>query len=89
MIYIFIFKQFKMKPEEEVQPQAEKPEEEQQEEVAEPAPSSSLPSKYKIVFLGDTFVGKTCLINRFMYDTFNENYQVSMKIINKSGDHWY
>jgi GTPase SAR1 family protein len=70
-----------MKPEEEVQPQAEKPEEELHEEIQEPAPSSSLPSKYKIVFLGDTFVGKTCLINRFMYDTFNENYQVSTELI--------
>ena len=48
--------------------------------AAEPAASSNLPSKYKIVFLGDTFVGKTCLINRFMYDTFNENYQVSSQI---------
>ena len=43
---------------------------------AEGAPATSLPSKYKIVFLGDTYVGKTCLINRFMYDTFNNNYQV-------------
>ena len=47
------------------------------EQTPEPPPTTSLPSKYKIVFLGDTFVGKTCLINRFMYDTFNENYQVS------------
>ena len=38
--------------------------------------ASALPSKYKIVFLGDTYVGKTCLINRFMYDTFSDNYQV-------------
>lgn len=58
MIYLFIFKQFKMKAEPEAQPQAEKPEEEAHEEVQEPAPSSSLPSKYKIVFLGDTFVGR-------------------------------
>lgn len=77
-----------MKAEPEAQPQAEKPEEEAHEEVQEPAPSSSLPSKYKIVFLGDTFVGKTCLINRFMYDTFNENYQVTMILFNKSGDNW-
>jgi GTPase SAR1 family protein len=48
--------------------------------AVEPAASSSLPSKYKIVFLGDTYVGKTCLINRFMYDTFNENYQVISQI---------
>lgn len=48
--------------------------------AAEPAAASALPSKYKIVFLGDTYVGKTCLINRFMYDTFNENYQVTIGI---------
>ena len=42
----------------------------------EPPTATTLPSKYKIVFLGDTYVGKTCLINRFMYDTFSDNYQV-------------
>jgi hypothetical protein len=47
-----------------------------QEAEQEAAPSSNIASKYKIVFLGNTYVGKTCLINRFMYDTFNENYQV-------------
>ena len=40
------------------------------------APSSSIASKYKVVFLGDAFVGKTCLINKFIYDTFDPNYQV-------------
>ena len=35
-----------------------------------------VPAKYKIVFLGDQYVGKTSLINRFMYETFDENYQV-------------
>ena len=63
-------------PEEQPEAHTGEPQEEPQEDVPEPAQSSSLPSKYKIVFLGDTFVGKTCLINRFMYDTFNENYQV-------------
>ena len=33
-------------------------------------------SKYKIVLVGDAFVGKTCLINRFIYDTFDMSYQV-------------
>ena len=26
--------------------------------------------KYKLVFVGDQSVGKTCIINRFIYDTF-------------------
>ena len=38
--------------------------------------SPAIASKYKIVFLGDAFVGKTCLINRFIYDTFDVGYQV-------------
>ena len=37
---------------------------------------SGTPAKYKIVFLGDQSVGKTSIINRFMYDTFDPNYQV-------------
>ena len=45
------------------------------EEESAPAPGGIQP-KYKIVFLGDTYVGKTCIIHRFMYDTFTENYDV-------------
>jgi Ras-related protein Rab-6A len=30
--------------------------------------------KYKIVFLGDQSVGKTSVIHRFIYDSFDENY---------------
>ncbi len=30
--------------------------------------------KYKIVFLGDQSVGKTSIIHRFIYDSFDENY---------------
>ncbi len=42
------------------------------------ASSPGIASKYKIVFLGDAFVGKTCLINRFIYDTFDVGYQVCL-----------
>ena len=33
-------------------------------------------AKYKLVFLGDQFIGKTNIITRFMYDKFNNTYQV-------------
>jgi GTPase SAR1 family protein len=45
------------------------------EEDPMPMPGGLQP-KYKIVFLGDASVGKTCIITRFMYDTFTENYDV-------------
>ena len=32
--------------------------------------------KYKLVFLGEQSVGKTSLITRFMYDSFDTSYQV-------------
>lgn len=32
--------------------------------------------KYKIVLLGDQSVGKSCIIIRYMNDTFNEDYTV-------------
>lgn len=39
-------------------------------------PSIQALSKYKIVFLGDQGVGKTSIITRFMYDSFDKLYQV-------------
>lgn len=37
-------------------------------------------AKYKLVFLGDQGVGKTSLISRFMYDTFDNVYQATIGI---------
>lgn len=37
-------------------------------------------NKYKIVFLGEQAVGKTSIITRFMYDTFDDNYQATIGI---------
>lgn len=38
------------------------------------------PSKHKIVFVGDQGVGKTSVITRFMYDTFDNHYQATVGI---------
>jgi GTPase SAR1 family protein len=43
------------------------------------APVSAL-AKYKLVFLGDQSVGKTSIITRFMYDKFDNTYQVQLII---------
>lgn len=37
-------------------------------------------AKYKLVFLGDQGVGKTSMITRFMYDTFDTGYQATIGI---------
>ncbi|KAJ2551677.1 GTPase Ryh1 [Coemansia sp. RSA 1933] len=37
-------------------------------------------SKYKLVFLGEQSVGKTSIITRFMYDTFDTTYQATIGI---------
>merc|ERR1712045_636856 len=37
-------------------------------------------AKYKLVFLGDQSVGKTSLITRFMYDSFDNTYQATIGI---------
>eukprot|EP00054_Salpingoeca_dolichothecata_P027724 m.204642 g.204642 ORF g.204642 m.204642 type:complete len:257 (-) comp26036_c2_seq2:21-791(-) len=36
--------------------------------------------KYKLCFLGETRVGKTSLITRFMYDSFDSSYQATIGI---------
>lgn len=36
--------------------------------------------KHKLVFLGDQSVGKTSIITRFMYDTFDKQYQATIGI---------
>eukprot|EP01059_Diplonema_ambulator_P008201 TRINITY_DN1773_c0_g1_i5.p1 TRINITY_DN1773_c0_g1~~TRINITY_DN1773_c0_g1_i5.p1 ORF type:complete len:246 (+),score=27.86 TRINITY_DN1773_c0_g1_i5:63-740(+) len=42
--------------------------------------SSASLEKHKIVFLGDSCVGKTSIITRFMYDTFELGYQSTIGI---------
>ena len=42
--------------------------------------TSSSPTKYKVVFLGDQGVGKTSIILRFMHDSFDPNYQATIGI---------
>ena len=37
-------------------------------------------AKYKLVFLGDQSVGKTSVITRFMYDKFDNAYQVCRRM---------
>ncbi|KAI7868701.1 ras family protein [Spinellus fusiger] len=37
-------------------------------------------TKFKLVFLGEQSVGKTSLITRFMYDTFDNTYQATIGI---------
>jgi len=37
-------------------------------------------SKYKLVFVGDSNVGKTSIISRFMYDHFDNNYDATIGI---------
>ncbi|KAI9633459.1 P-loop containing nucleoside triphosphate hydrolase protein [Dioszegia hungarica] len=50
-------------------------------EFAPGSSSSSNPlKKFKLVFLGEQSVGKTSLITRFMYDTFDNTYQATIGI---------
>ena len=34
--------------------------------------------KYKLIFLGDQSAGKSCILNRFMNDTFTEEYEATI-----------
>lgn|SRR3990167_419758 len=43
-------------------------------------PASNQVTKYKLVFLGDQSVGKTSIVTRFMYDTFDSTYQATIGI---------
>lgn len=44
------------------------------------APSISPLAKYKFVYLGDQFVGKTAIIQRFIFSTFDTTYQATIGI---------
>lgn len=39
---------------------------------------SAIPQKYKVVFLGDEAAGKTSLVRRYMYDTFELSIQATI-----------
>ncbi len=44
----------------------------------EPSPAKGKgPDKFKIVFLGDQYVGKTSIICRFLNDNFADDYSVT------------
>ncbi|KAI9296251.1 ras-domain-containing protein [Neoconidiobolus thromboides FSU 785] len=45
-----------------------------------PADNSNPLRKFKLVLLGEQSVGKTSLITRFMYDTFDSTYQATIGI---------
>lgn len=41
--------------------------------------SSIMTIRYKLVFVGDVNVGKTCIMNRFISDEYHEDYDVNKK----------
>jgi len=48
-------------------------------------PNLFLPSKYKVVFLGDMSVGKTSIIARFMYNTFDkQEHTIGIDFLSKT-----
>jgi Ras-related protein Rab-6A len=44
------------------------------------SPGISPLAKYKLVFLGDANVGKTSIVTRFMYDSFDKSYSATIGI---------
>ncbi|CAG8745245.1 17334_t:CDS:2, partial [Acaulospora morrowiae] len=48
--------------------------------ASSPSEFSNPLRKFKLVFLGEQSVGKTSLITRFMYDTFDNTYQATIGI---------
>ena len=45
-------------------------------------PAANIPplAKYKLVFLGDQSVGKTAIVQRFIFSTFDSSYQATIGI---------
>ena len=43
--------------------------------------SGNLSQKYKLIFLGDQSVGKTSIINRFIFDTFDGKDHVKILLM--------
>ena len=37
-------------------------------------------AKYKLIFLGDQGLGKSCILNRFLSYTFAEEYQATIDL---------
>lgn len=43
-------------------------------------PSKAELQKFKVIFIGDQSVGKSCILNRFMTDSFKEDYQATIGV---------
>ena len=43
--------------------------------------TATLTENYKIVILGDQFVGKTSLLSKYKYETLEDHYSVNLFII--------
>jgi len=50
--------------------------------VAAGLPAANIPplAKYKLVFLGDQSVGKTAIVQRFIFSTFDSSYQATIGV---------